>query len=546
MALPRPASRLGAVARLAALAVAVTVAGPAARAQPVPALPSLTPRVFTSTGPARVSLPAIQRQPLTGFGPPPRTYVVPAEREPVVEPFEPPVEALPPFEIAAPAEPPVSVRPRRTFRAEAAVGSQFARMGRLDIEAAGESGLFFVDADLDGLTGSADYVRSDRLTVRAGGQSYGRGRLRLDGVLTADAYSLPGTAAGERRTRFAAGTTVGMGGLGRIPYDIRAGYTQSRLGGGDAGETSEGRLDTEARIGLAANRLRLDAAGGVSGSGNGGTAGGFGDVAYASAGAALATGRADGARLVVGVRAFAVRAADAGGTNTQAVGPILDARLPLSPTLVAFAVNAPRLDVRSLATLAAINPYVATGAVVQPDVLPVDARAGVEIGRGVALVRLYGLGTFAPARLVFERASGGFYTESYVRALTAGVGADVTAGEADGASVSAGVEARYGRLEFGDFPFYAPLVARAAVSAPFASGRGRAGLTAHIESARPEDLTGQIDAPAFGLVGVDARYDVSGPFALVARAERLVGTVERWSGFPEAPFTVLLGLRLSR
>ncbi|HEX9952463.1 MAG TPA: hypothetical protein VGB53_11885, partial [Rubricoccaceae bacterium] len=381
-----------ALSRLALITAVAAACSSGALAQPAtnPGLPSLTPRVFTSTGPARVSLPAIQRQPLTGFGPPPRTYVVPAERVPVVEPFEPPVEALPPFEIAAPAEPAARVRTRRTFRAEAAVGSQFARSGRLDFEAAGESGLFFVDADLDGLTGSADYVRSDRLTVRAGGQSYARGRLRLDGVLTADAYTLPGTASGERRTRFAAGTTVGAGGFGRVPYDVRAGYTQSRLGGGEAGETTEGRLDAEARVGV--GRLRLDAAGGLSGAGgDAGVGGGFGDVSYGSAGIAFATGRPDGARLTLGLRGLAVQAADAGGTDATAVGPVVDARLPLSPTLVAFAVNTPRLDVRSLAALAAINPYVATGAVVQPDVLPVDARAGVEIGRATARVRLYGL-----------------------------------------------------------------------------------------------------------------------------------------------------------
>ena len=536
-------SRLALFAAAAAVSSGAFAPGAAAQPAPNPGLPSLTPRVFTSTGPARVSLPAIQRQPLTGFGPPPRTYVVPAERVPVVEPFEPPVEALPPFEIAAPAEPAVRVRTRRTFRAEAAVGSQFARSARLDFEAAGESGVFFVDADLDGLTGSEEYVRQDRLTVRAGGQSYARGRLRLDGVLTADAYSLPGTAAGERRTRFAAGTTVGAGGFGRIPYDVRAGYTQSRLGGGDAGETTEGRLDAEARVGF--GRLRLDAAAGVSGAGgDAGAGGGFGDVSYGSAGVAVALGRADGARLTLGVRGLAVQAA--AGTDATAVGPVLDARLPLSPALVAFAVNAPRLDVRSLAALAAINPYVATGAVVQPDVLPVDARAGVEIGRAAARVRLYGLGSYAPARLVFERSGGGLYTERYVRATTAGVGADVTLGEADAFSASAGVEARVGRADGGDFPFYAPLVARAAVSAPFAAGRGRAGLTAHVESTRPDDTTGQVDAPAFALVGFDARYDVSGPFALVARAERLVGSVERWPGFPEAPVTVLVGLRLSR
>ncbi len=530
------------VLRRAALAVLALAACSDARAQdpaPTPGLPSLTPRVFTSTGPARVNLPSIPRQPLTGFGPPPRQYVVPAEREPVEQPFLPPVEALPPLAIAGPAEPVLSSRPRRVLRAEAALGSYLARSGRLDLEAAGESGLFFVSGELDGASPASEYVRSDRLTVRAGGQSYAAGRLRLEGFVTADAYTLPGTAELDRRRRFAAGTTVGVSGLGAVPYDVRAGYTQSRLSGA-GGDADEGRFDAEARVGLARDRVRLDATGGVAGVGGDGSS-----APYASLGVAYATGRADGARLVIGVRGLLSQAADAGATDTQTLGPILELSLPLSPAVTVFATNTPHLEVRSLAALSALNPVILAGATVAPDVLPVDARAGVAFGQ-IARVRLYGLATYAPSRLVFERGGGGFYTTSFLRTSTAGVGVDVTVGSDDALSASAGVEARYGRYEFGDVPFFAPLVANASISAPFARGRGRAGVTAHAESKRPDDISGAVQAPAFGLVGFDARYDVGGPFALIARAERLVGTVERWPGFREAPFTAVLGLRLTR
>ena len=532
----------------AALLPAVALAQPTPPAEA--GLPSLTPRVFTSTGPTRVALPQVVRQPLTGFGPPPRSYVVPAERVPVVEPFEPAVEALPPLAIAAPAEPAVRVRAGRSVRVEALAGSYFARQGRLDVTAAGEAGLFFVDVDADGLSGSGSdaYVHSDRLAVRAGGQSYGAGRLRLDGIVDVGTYSLPGASAPDRRRRFAAGTTVGVSGLGAVPYEARVGYTQSSLGGSSGpDDTTEGRIDGDARVGLARNRVRLDAAGGLARAG--GTAAG-GEVTYASGGLAVAAERASGARIVVGVRAMLVRAADAGGADTEAVGPVLDARLPLSPAAVAFATNAPRLDVRSLAALAAFNPYAAAGVVVAPDVFPVDARLGIELGRGATRVRLYGAGTVARSRLVFE-GTGGFFSEAYLSAATAGVGADLTAGSPAGVSASAGVEARVGRTTEGAgteaLPFFAPFVARAAVAAPFAAGRGRAGLSVAAESARPTSRFGSTtDTPAFALVGLDVRFDVGGPFAVVARAERAVGTVQRWPGYREAPFTALLGLRLTR
>ena len=552
-------TRLAAPATLvcAALVCAATALSPAALAQtpaptPTPAppsegLPSLTPRVFTSTGPTRVALPSIERQPLTGFGPPPRTYVVPAEREPVVEPFEPPVEALPPLAIAGPAEPTVRVRPGRSLRAEAAFGSLYTRSGRIDLQATGEAGVFFVDADLDGQSPSSEYVRADRLAVRAGGQSFAAGRIRIEGVVAADSYTLPGAATAERRRRLAAGTTVGVSGVGGVPYDLRVGYTQSRLGLADGtDETNEGRVDAEARLGLGRNRVRLDAAGGVAGTGAAFGAG-LGDVAYASGGLAVAFERTSGGRLVVGARGLLVRATDAGGTDTQYVGPVVDVRVPLSPTSALFVVNAPRLEVRSLAALAALNPYVAAGAVVAPDVFPVDAQGGVEIGEGATRVRFYGLATYSPSRIIFARGGGGLFTEDYVGATTAGLGADLALGSADRVSVSAGVEVRAARVRGGgDLPFYAPLVGRAGLQAPFAGGRGRIGLHALVESARPDGQTGDTTAPAFGLVGLDARFDVGGPLALVARAERLVGAVERWPGFPEAPFTAVLGLRLTR
>ena len=538
----------------AALVCAATALSPAAFAQPTtptPAptggLPSLTPRVFTSTGPTRVALPSIQRQPLTGFGPPPRTYVVPAERVPVVEPFEPPVEALPPLAIAGPSEPTVRVRATRSLRAEVAGGTFLTRSGRIDLQATGEAGVFFIDADLDGQSPSSEYVRADRLSVRAGGQSFGPGRVRIEGVVLADSYTLPGAATAERRRRLAAGTTVGVSGVGGVPYDLRAGFTQTKLALADGtDETNEGRIDAEARIGLGGNRVRLDASGGIAGTGAAFGAS-LGDVLHATGGLAVALERTSGGRLVVGARGLLVRATDAGGTDTQYVGPVVDVRVPLSPTSALFVVNSPRLEVRSLAALAALNPYVAARAVVAPDVFPVDAQGGVEIGEGATRVRLYGLATYSPSRITFVRDRGGFFAEDYVGATTAGLGADIALGSADRVNVSAGVEVRAARVRGGgDLPFYAPLVGRAGLQAPFAGGRGRLGLSALVESARPDDQTGDTTAPAFGLVGLDARFDVGGPLALVARAERLVGTVERWPGFPEAPFTAVLGLRLTR
>ncbi len=531
--------------RRLALIAAVALAGVAPRvaAQPTPRVPSRTPGVFESRGTApRVSLPDIERQPLSGFGPPPRTWVVPAERTPATAPFAPDPDGLPQLVLDAPQAPDTRLPRARTLRLEGGGGAQYARYGRLDLDATGQAGRFFVDADYDGLDrrDRLDYVPSDRVRVAAGGQSFAPGRLRLVANVDFDTYRP--VAATERR-RLADGGAAGVEGLGAVPYRARLGYTQSRLSDDGAAIATEGRLDGEAEIAVARGLVEIDAAGGLAG-----TSGGLGsDVTYASGGLALALGRADGARATLGVRAMTYDAtATARGGDARAFAPIVDVTLPLGPAVRLFVANRPRLAVRSLASMTEQNPYVQPAPTVAPDVLVADAQAGLELSRGVFRLRAYATGLYAPTYLTYESPGGGaLFTETYVDARAYGVGGDVAVGTPDRASATAGVEVRYGETAEGfDLALFAPLVARAGVHVPVARGRGRVGLSAYAEAPRPDGLGGTADA--WGSVSFDAHYDVGGPLSVVLRADRLVGTAERWPGFPEAPFAVQLGLRLSR
>ncbi len=530
-----------------ALAALVALAALPAQAQAQPTdrsrLPSLTPAVFESRGTVTVELPVVDRQPLSGFGPPPRTYIVPADRESSTLPFEADLDALPALALAPPPEPVADVRDLRRGRAEAGGGRSLSRYGRLDVSGVGAGGEFFVDADYDGIDGSDGRVRFDRVDVRAGGRSFAPGRLRLEGFAALDGYATPASFTEARRRRRAFGAQGGIEGVGALPYAVTVGFEQGQLSRSDGSEaeSNEGRVDADGRIGLLGDRLRLDAAGGIAG------AGGFGnDVRYGAGGLAVVLGRADGARLVLGGRVLTYSAsATAGGGDGQAVGPILDLQLPFGSGRL-FATNDPHLAVRSLYDLTADNPYVLPSPTVVPDVVPVDARAGIEIRPGAARVRGYGLALIAPTLLAFEQ-TGSVFSESYVDATAFGLGGDVVLASASGATASLGLEVRRGRADGGDrIPFYAPLVVSSGVQVPVASGRGRLGLSARAESSRPADRTGSADAPAWGVLALDARYDISGPFAVVLRGERLVGEAERWPGSPEPPYTVLLGLRLSR
>ena len=538
--------------RLPPLALAAALAlAPGAFAQEDDRLPSLTPQEFVIRGAIQVDLPQLERQPLTGFGPPPRTFVVPADRQAVELAFDPDVDALPALALAPPPAPPLDLPEARAFRAEAGGGTFLARYGRLDLDTGGASGRFYVDADYDGIGETdgvveRDDVDRDRLDLRGGGTTLGTTRVSLDGRVLLDTYSLP-AAAGDfvgqsRRERRHLGARAGLEGVGAVPYTLSLGYASNRIGPTDesaGAATSRGRLDGAAEV--APGRFRLDARGGTSGEGAAGSA-----LTYASAGLAGVLGREDGARLVLGARGLAYQNDDA-RTDSRTVGPIVDLRLPLGETASVFAVNRPRLAVRSLLDLTDENPFVTGEPALAPDVYVADGRAGLALRAGAARVRLYGLGSYAPTRLIYTPAAAGLFAPSYVEATTLGAGADLALAAPSGLGLSAGVEVRSGQIvSGGDLPYYAGFVGTASARAPFAAGRGRVGLSVHVEAARPESTVGVGDADPFALVTLDARYDIAGPFAAVARAERLVGTAERWPGFPIEGPAVMLGVRFSR
>lgn len=529
-------------ARLAPLAaLAVALAAPAV-AQDDDRLPSLTPRVFETQGTIAINLPDIERQPLTGFGPPPRTYVVPAERAPVTRPFAPDLDGLPALALAPPPEPPSDLAEPQRVRAEGGGGSQTSRYGRFDLSATGAAGLFVVDADYDGIAGRDLRVGTDALDVRAAGQSFGPGRVRLGGHLALDQYRAPGDVDDARRRR-AIGAEAGVGGVGAIPFDAALRFEHSAYRHIDGEESTEGRLDLDGRLAVFDDRIRFDGALGTAGSGGFGT-----DAQYGAIGAAVALERADGLRLVVGARGLAFDAASTvGGGSGRRVGPILDLEVPLGPALRVFVTNDPHLVVRSLADLTRLNPFLSSRAaspVVVPDMVQVDGRGGVEIRRGALRLRGYATALRAPTYLVFGRV-GDAYAESYVRATGYGLGGDLALATASGLTASAGFEARTAEADgAGDLPYYAPFVGRAGVQTPFAAGRGHVGLAVYGEAARPTD--GADDAPAFARVSLDASFAVSGPFSAVLRGERLLGEVERWPGYPHVPYAVLVGLRFAR
>ena len=546
-------ARLALAAALAAFSLPAMAQDPT----PEPRVPSLTPREFEIRGDVRVALPQIERQPLSGFGPPPRTYVVPADRAALTGAYDPDLDALPQITLAEPVQPPDDLPTPRHLRAEATYGANAGRTGRFDLAAPVASGQLTADVDYDGVGWSTDRrgLAYDRLRGTAGIRTGGRFQFGLECVGSRGSVwgaGCPRVSGGSDRiplrrlSRFGGSATLEN--IGSTPFEATVRYSGDRLapasGGADVvlgASQSSALVDATARITFA-NRVRFD-----GGAGSVGLDGGFGeDAQYAAGGGALLLGRPGGIELALGARALGYRvSADNGDGDATAISPIVDLSFPAGPNLRLFASNDPMLTVRGLGDLAETNPFIADRPVVAPDVLRINARAGAELVSGYARLRGFAHLTDAPTWLVFESAPDGRFFEGYESVRIQGVTAEATVVVPSGITLDASVTVRDGEITDGggEIPFFSPTLLRAGVQIPFS--RGRMALTAYREGERPADRTDRTQAEAFSLISGDVRFDITRSLAVLLQADRLAGSVEEWPGYRLPGMTVRGGLRVT-
>ena len=545
--------------RLSAVALAALLALPAAAQDPQtgdPRVPSLTPREFEIRGEVRVALPQIERQPLSGFGPPPRVFVLDDDRAALTSAYDPSLDALPPLALAPPEEPEADLPVARALRAEGTYGADAGRTGRFDLAIPVASGALTADVDYDGVGWSTDLtgLAYDRLRAQGEVQTGGRVRLGIGGGFYADRYGMPGVREEQnlsgnplRRLTRATGH-ASLEGIGASPFGLRVSYAADRFGPADdadgivLGSTQSGaQVDARAHATLL-GRLRVDGAAGTAG-----LDGGLGeDAQYAAGGGAFVFTAETGAEIVLGARALAYRvAAGFGDGEATAVAPIVNVSFPLGPTARLFASNDPQIVARGLGDVALANPFVDDRPVVAPDLRSYDARAGAELTSPRVRLRGFAHYTQAPTYLIFERGAGGMFVEGYETVRIQGITAETTVLIAGGVSLDAGVTFRDGEIDDngGSVPFLAPFVARAGLQVPFR--RGRVGITFYREGERPTDRFGGADAPSFALLSADARLDLTRSLALLFQADRLAGAVEEWPGYRLPGNTLRGGVRLT-
>ena len=561
--LPSPPSRRR---RMPAWCVAAALLLPAvAFAQPdTEGLPDLTPRAFEIRGDLQISLPNLERQPLRGFAPPPRTYVVPGSRQTYVAPYGQDIDGLPVDPLAEPVPPDAAALSPLTGRIDAGFGRYLSRLGRLTVSAGGLG----VNASYSGFSNFQPFdddedfdARSDVFDGRIAYTTPGPTRFgfALDGDY--QRYSLTGQRfLAEREPPNRTGRTIG-GSISvasdapdRVPFHAAARFASTdysvNVEDGVFG-VPEGSFDqTEARFeakgGVRFDRVRVDAAGAFSGLGDEGI--GESLKAYSAGGTfRLTVGRGVldvGARLL-GYDASALN----GGGSSQNVGPVVSFDAPLSASTRLYLRNEPSVTRRGLAGLFRDNPYAVPEPFVAPDIHVIDGDAGLEIQSRSVRVTAYAGGRYSPVALHFVRnltgATDGLYDTRYAEEAVLRGGGSLTFYAPNGLRATLGAEVRSGTLPDTeqDIPYFAPLIGELSLAMPFAEGRGLVQVTGSAESARPREAP--LDkAPAWATLDAEAHYLFSPGVGALLRAERLAGRAEQWPGYPRPPAAVLAGLRV--
>lgn len=523
-------------------------------------LPDLTPRAFEIRGDLQISLPNLERQPLRGFAPPPRTYVVPGSRQTYIAPYGQRLDGLPADPLAQPDPPEVATLAPLTGRIDAGFGRTLGRLGRFTLNAGGLG----VDFNYTGFSGFEPFADDDRdassdvFDGHVAFTSPGPTRLgfALDGdyqrytLIGADGLATADAPLPDRTGRTIGGSaSVASEAADRASYAAEARFASTEVGlsEGDDEAFDQTEVRFEADGHAAFSRLRLDAAGALAGLGDEGL--GESLTTYSAGGALrldLSRGRLDVGARVLGYDASTLN----GGGSSVNVGPVVDLDVPVSTTTRLFARSEPHAERRGLAGLFRENPYAMPEPVVAPDLHVADARAGIEVQSRAVRVTAFGLARYSPVFLYFERigigrgTTAGLYEARYDEAVVFGGGGALTVYAPNGFRATAEAEARVGSLRDGDrdIPYFAPVVGRLSLAMPFAEGRGLVQLTGTAESARPTETEGD-DAPAWARLDAEAHYLLAAGFGVLLRAERLAGRAEQWPGFPRPPATVLVGLR---
>lgn len=568
---------------------------PAAAQEGQPTLPDIAPREIEIRGTLEISLPSLQRQPLSGFNPPPRIPSISPDRSPYVGSYDQDRSDLPrqlpdPPGLGAQLEQPAP--PLRGHLA-AGGGRYFTRFtnGQIWLPLSTQEALT-VAGDYRGSSGFEPFADNpgvetpfDTFEAQIGLQSR-RERVSLNADLEGfyDTYTLYGAeinalnpfapdvlAQPERTGRHLEGT-VDLNTHGPVALELfgRAGGTnyETTVSSDTADPDS---LTTERRVQVGGtlsvpvgvSRATFDATFAMAGLGPDGRF--DDDVTALDGGLSAEVFSSPTFRLEVGGRFLAASVSPEPRPDlterwsARFFVPSVELKWTLSAHATLYAKNQPGIDPHPLADLFRENPYLFGAIAVQPSLRTTDAEGGVRLFTGPFQMVASGGYRYVTSYLYFEDAPGmpfdpfaspydaGLFVPHYASAQIIHAGAEVSLQRMQGIEVSLGATYREGRLTEADtpIPYFAPVTGRAVLSYAFADQRGLIQLTGRFEGARYVDRSETTQVDPFVDLDLEASFDVTPSLGLIVGLRNITsGSLERWQRYPRPPLVLTSGLRV--
>jgi hypothetical protein len=551
------------------------------------ALPDLAPREVEITGDLSISFPALRRQPIVGFNPPPRVPDIPGNRQPFTEAYAQRSADLPPSPLQPPEPPQVSAIERRI----AAEGLIAARLGAyldrslkadvtmlqtesttalLDIDYFGTDGQDLVVSGTNVTTGRDAFSAGVDLEHRTGpmvlgiGGSGFRSSYGLFGAIPGAASPASadpgrvvsgfegslstGTRSGSRN-RLSLETTVGITNVDSDLFDpaVRidpatereAGYVELDL------DTAFPIRDGEIRINADGSSMGLDSASFPGSTVRSGIASAefawqYSAKLFISAGAAYLGFNSDSQTGIDPNRSLSY------------VAPIAGVEYLVSEAISVKAVARPVMTSGLLKDVLSDSPIVMDEPIVLPSIATLDARLGLHIQSELFTASIAGGWRDQPfRRIAYDLAGSNRGYASGYPALDYR-SADVIFSSVDASIIpfrglQIGVDALWQQTTLAatseQAPYVSPLVFGGFIALSMMNGDLESRLEVVHEASRQSDLAGTTDIPSFTSVNAMISWFFHQNYGLTSGVRDLGSDPQYWRGYAYESNVFFLGFR---
>jgi len=551
------------------------------------ALPDLAPREVEITGDLTISFPALRRQPIVGFNPPPRVPDIPSNRVPFTEAYAQRSADLPPSPLQPPEPPQVSAIERRIAAdglIDARIGAYLDRSLSADVTLMqSESTTALLDVDYFGTDGQDLVVsgtnvttgrdafsggvelehRTGPLAIGIGGSGFRSSYDLFGAIPAAGTVAQPdpsrrvggfegalsfGTRAGARN-QMRLETTTGMTRVDSDLFDPAV-----RLDPATEREAGYVRMDLDTAFPIRDGEIRFNADGSSMGLDTSGFPGGTVRSGLVSSEVAWQYS----SRLFLGAGAAFLGFDSASQTGTDPgrslsyIAPIANAEYLVSEAVSVEASVRPLMSTGLLREAMTDSPVMMDEPIVLPSIATMDARLGVHVQSEMFTAAVAGGWRDQPfRRIAYEPAvairgyASGYPALDYRSANVVFSSVDVSVIPFQGLQVGLDALWQQATLAATDeqAPYVSPLVFGGFVSLSLLNGDLESRLSVKHESSRTADLAGAVDIPSFTTVSAMVSWFFHQNYGLTTGVRDLGGDPQFWRYYTYESNVFFLGLR---